>query len=74
MQAKLHSVCESMPLTNTFSTDILSVAHVALTAVAHGCGNAASIQTQIGEIIAHVNGVVHRNRSCEDMETYCALC
>lgn len=48
---------------NTLSTNILSVAHVALAAVACGRGNAASIQTQVCEMFAHVNGVVHRNRA-----------
>ena len=50
-----------MFLTDTLPTDILSVAHVALAAVARRCGDAASVQTQVGEMFAHVNGVVHRN-------------
>lgn len=58
-----YTVCVSMFLTDTLSTNILSVAHVTLTAVACGCGNAASIQTQVGEMFAHINGVVHRNRA-----------
>lgn len=58
-----YTVCVSMFLTDTLSTNILSVAHVTLAAVACGCGNAASIQTQVGEMFAHINGVVHRNRA-----------
>lgn len=53
-----------MLLTDTLPTDILFIAHVTLAAVACGGGNAASIQTQVGEVFAHVNGVVHRHRAC----------
>lgn len=55
--------CVSMCLTYTLSTNILFVAHVTLAAVARRCGNAASIQTQVSEMLAHVNGVVYRNRA-----------
>lgn len=48
---------------NTLPTNILSVAHVALAAVARGRGNAASVQTQVGEMFAYVNRVVYRNRA-----------
>lgn len=48
-----------MFLTDTFPTNILPVAHVALAAVACGCGDAASIQAQVGEMSAHIDGVVH---------------
>lgn len=44
---------------DTFSSDILSVAHVALAAVACGCGNAASVQTQVGKMFAHIDTVIH---------------
>ncbi len=52
-----------MFLTDTLPTNVLSVAHVALAAVVCGCGNAASIQTQVGEMFAHINGVIDRNRA-----------
>lgn len=46
---------------NTLPTDILFEAHVAFTAVVCGCGNAASIQTQVSEMFAHVNGLIERD-------------
>lgn len=50
-------------LTNALPTDVLLVAHVALAAVACVCGDAASIQTQVREVFAHVDGLVHRSRA-----------
>lgn len=50
-----------MCITDTLPPNILFVAHVALASVAGGRWNAASIETQVGEMFAHVNGVVHRN-------------
>lgn len=46
--------------TDTQSANILPEAHVAFAAVARRRGDAASVQTQVGEMLAHVNGVVHR--------------
>lgn len=54
-------VCAGIFLTDTLPTDILFITHVTLAAVARGGGNAASIQTQVGEMFAHINGVVHRH-------------
>lgn len=45
-------------LTNALPADVLFVAHVALAAVAGGCRDAASIQTQVGEVFANVDGLV----------------
>lgn len=56
-------VCVSTFLTDTLPTNILFIAHVTLAAVACGGGNAAAIQTQVGEMFAHINGVVHRHRA-----------
>lgn len=58
-------LCECVFLTDTQATNILPVAHVAFAAVAWGCGNAASIQTQVGEMFAYINAVVHRNSTWE---------
>lgn len=46
-------------LTDTLGSNVLPVPHVALAAVARECGNAASVQAQVGEMLAHVDGVVH---------------
>lgn len=50
-------------LTNALPTDVLLVAHVALAAIAGVCGDAASVQTQVGEVLAHVDGLVDRSRA-----------
>lgn len=50
-------------LTNALSTDVLFVAHVALAAVAGGCQDAASVQTQVGEVFANVDGLVDGGRA-----------
>lgn len=57
------TVCESMLLTDTLPADVLPVSHVALAAVALQGGDAASVQTQVGEMFAHVDGFIHRNRA-----------
>lgn len=46
---------------NTLPTNILPVTHVAFAAVARRSWDTTSVQTQVGEMFAHVNGVVHRN-------------
>lgn len=48
---------------DTLPADVLSVSHVALAAVALQGGDAASVQTQVGEMFAHVDGFIHRNRA-----------
>lgn len=53
----------SFILTNALSADVLFVAHVALAAVAGGCEDAASVQTQVGEVFANVDGLVDRGRA-----------
>lgn len=59
-------------LTDTLSLDSLSVAHVALAAIAAlrrvGRGDAASVLAQVGEVFAHVDGVVHGDSACEHDE------
>lgn len=50
-------------LTDALAADVLLVAHVALAAVAGGCRDAASVQTQVGEVFANVDGLVHGNRA-----------
>lgn len=50
-------------LTNALPTHVLLVAHVALAAVAGVCRDAASVQTQVGEVFAHIDGLVHRSRA-----------
>lgn len=50
-------------LTDALSADVLFVAHVALAAVAGGCRDAASVQTQVGEVFANVDGLVHGSRA-----------
>lgn len=47
-----------IPLTDALSTHVLLVAHVALTAVAGWGGDTASIQAQISEMLAYVNGLI----------------
>lgn len=49
---------KEMFLTNALSTHILLVSHVALASVAGGGGDAAPIQTQVGEVLADVNGLI----------------
>lgn len=52
-------VCvKQIPLTNAFSTHILLVPHVALTAVAGWGGDTASVQAEVGEMLADVNGLI----------------
>lgn len=58
-----HCAGNSFILTNALPTDVLFVAHVALAAVAGGCRDAASVQTQVGEVSANVDGVVHGGRA-----------
>lgn len=43
-------------LTCALARPLLTVAHVALAAVAVGGGDAAAIQTQIGEMLTHIDG------------------
>ena len=45
-------------LTDALSTHILLVPHVALAAVAGWGGNAASVQAEVGEMLADVNGLI----------------
>lgn len=59
----MDTVCVSLFLTDTLPTNILFVAHVALAAVACRCRDAASIQTQVGEMFADIDGVIHRHRA-----------
>lgn len=56
-------VCVRPFLTDTLPTNVLFVAHVALAAVACRRRDAASIQTQVGEMFADVDGVIHRHRA-----------
>ena len=49
-----------MCLTDAFAPQVLLVAGVALTAVAGRGEHAASVQTQVGEVFTHVDGVVLR--------------
>lgn len=57
-----------LPLTNTLGLNSLFVAHVTLAAVAAlwriGSGDAASILTQVGEMFAHIDGVVDGDGAC----------
>lgn len=46
---------------DAFPTNVLSVAHVAFTAVACRRWDAASIQAQVGKVFAHIDGVIDRN-------------
>lgn len=50
-------------LTDALPAHVLLVAHVALAAVAGVCGDAAAVQTQVGEVFAHVDGLVHRSQA-----------
>lgn len=50
-------------LTDALSADVLLVAHVALAAVAGGRRDAASVQTQVGEVFANVDGLVRGSRA-----------
>lgn len=43
-------------LTDALSPYVLSVPHVAFAPVAGWRGNAAAVETQVGEVFAHVNG------------------
>lgn len=45
-------------LTDALAAHVLPEAHVALAAVAGGRGDAAAVQAQVGEVLAHVDGVV----------------
>lgn len=45
-------------LTNTLPAYVLPVAHVTFTAVAGRGGDTASVQTQVGEMFTHVNGLI----------------
>lgn len=47
-----------IPLTDALSTHVLLVANVALTAVAGWGGDTASVQAQISEMLAYVNGLI----------------
>lgn len=49
---------KQIPLTNAFSTHILLVPHVALTAVAGWGGDTASVQAEVSEMLADVNGLI----------------
>lgn len=46
---------------NTLPTNVLLVAHVAFTSVAVQGRDAASVQAQVGEMLADVHRVIHRN-------------
>lgn len=50
-------------LTNALSAHILLVAHVALAAVAGWGGDAASIQAEVSEVLADVNGLIQSGGS-----------
>jgi len=45
-------------LTNAFSAHVLLVAHVALAAVAGRGGDAASVQAEVSEMLADVDGLI----------------
>lgn len=44
---------------DTLPAYVLPVAHVTLAPVTGWCRNAASIQTQVGEMFAHIHSVIH---------------
>lgn len=52
------------PLTNALPPDVLLVARVTLAAVAGRGGQAAAIQTQVGEVSADINGLVQGGCAC----------
>ena len=51
-------------LTNALPPDVLRVAHVTLAAVAGRGGQAAAVETQVGEVSADVDGLVQRGCAC----------
>lgn len=63
LTAALHgpSAACSVFLTNALPANILFIAHVALAAVAGRRWDAASVQTQVGEVFAHVHRFIHSN-------------
>lgn len=63
-QRELSRVCvEQSLLTNALSTHVLLVAHVALAAVAGRCGDAASVQAEVSEMLADVDGLIQSGGS-----------
>lgn len=52
------------PLTNALPPDVLCVAHVTLAAVAGRGGQAAAVETQVGEVSADVDGLVQCGCAC----------
>lgn len=61
--------CASHPtqllLTDALPSDVLLIAHVTLAAVAGRGGQAAAIETQVGEVSADINGLVHCGCACD---------
>lgn len=46
---------------NTLPTNILPITHVAFAAVTRRCWYTSSVQTQVGEMFAHINSFIQRN-------------
>lgn len=63
IKSQFHTWSSGVSLTDALPPDVLLVAHVALAAVAAVCGDAAAVQTQVGEVSAHVDGLVHSTRA-----------
>ena len=55
-------------LTDALPAHVIPVADVAHAAVAGGRQKAASVQTQVGEVFAHVDGVVLRGSGWREQE------
>lgn len=52
-------VADTLIYIDALAADVLSVAHVALAAVAGWGGDAATVQAQVGKVLADVDGIVH---------------
>lgn len=52
-------------LTDALPSDVLLIAHVTLAAVAGRGGQAAAIETQVGEVSADINGLVQGGCACD---------
>jgi len=73
---RMRFVCVSR-LTDALATHVLLVADVALAPVAVGRQQAASVQTQVGEVFAHVNGLIHGDGACVKKNikiVHCGIC